>query len=129
MEGNSNYRCNLGKKGEDIACRLLESMGHTILARNWRSGHLEIDIISLDISGIHFVEVKTRRLSMQAPPEESVNRAKQRRIASAAGKFLKSGKGHPYGDYECSFDIIAVTFEGDKARTEWFPQAYIPMYL
>lgn len=129
MEGNSNYRCNLGKQGEDIACRLLEGMGHTILARNWRSGHLEIDIISLDSTGIHFVEVKTRRLNVQAPPEENVDRAKQRRIASAAGRFLKSGKGLPYGDHECSFDIVAVTFEGGKANTEWFPQAYIPMYL
>ncbi len=129
MEGNSNYRCNLGKQGEDIACRLLEGMGHTILARNWRSGHLEIDIISLDSTGIHFVEVKTRRLNVQAPPEENVDRAKQRRIASAAGRFLKSGKGLPYGDHECSFDIVAITFEGGKANTEWFPQAYIPMYL
>ena len=129
MEGNSNYRCNLGKQGEDIACRLLEGMGHTILARNWRSGHLEIDIISLDSTGIHFVEVKTRRLNVQAPPEENVDRAKQRRIASAAGRFLKSGKGLPYGDHECSFDIVAVTFEEGKANTEWFPQAYIPMYL
>ena len=129
MEGNSNYRCNLGQQGEDIACRLLEGMGHTILARNWRSGHLEIDIISLDSTGIHFVEVKTRRLNVQAPPEENVDRAKQRRIASAAGRFLKSGKGLPYGDHECSFDIVAVTFEGGKANTEWFPQAYIPMYL
>lgn len=129
MEGNSNYRCNLGKQGEDIACRLLEGMGHTILARNWRSGHLEIDIISIDSTGIHFVEVKTRRLNVQAPPEENVDRAKQRRIASAAGRFLKSGKGLPYGDHECSFDIVAVTFEGGKANTEWFPQAYIPMYL
>ena len=129
MEGNSNYRCNLGKQGEDIACRLLEGMGHTILARNWRSGHLEIDIISLDSTGIHFVEVKTRRLNVQAPPEENVDRAKQRRIASAAGRFLKSGKGLPYGDHECSFDIVAVTFEGGKANTEWFPQAYIPMYI
>ena len=129
MEGNSNYRCNLGKQGEDIACRLLEGMGHTILAQNWRSGHLEIDIISLDSTGIHFVEVKTRRLNVQAPPEENVDRAKQRRIASAAGRFLKSGKGLPYGDHECSFDIVAVTFEGGEAKTEWFPQAYIPMYL
>ena len=129
MEGNSNYRCNLGKQGEDIACKLLEGMGHTILARNWRSGHLEIDIISLDSTGIHFVEVKTRRLNVQAPPEENVDRAKQRRIATAAGRFLKSGKGLPYGDHECSFDIVAVTFEGGEAKTEWFPQAYIPMYL
>ena len=129
MESDSNYRRQLGKKGEDIACALLESMGHTILERNWRSGHLEIDIISLGTDGIHFVEVKTRRLSIQAPPQENVGRTKQARIVRAAGRYLKSGKGTPYGCLECTFDVVAVTLEGDQAKTEWIPQAYIPLYL
>ena len=64
MEGDSNYRRRLGQQGEDIACAFLEGLGHQILERNWRSGHLEIDIISLGADGIHFVEVKTRRLSI-----------------------------------------------------------------
>ena len=129
MESDGNYRRRLGKLGEDIACALLESMGHTILERNWRSGHLEIDVISLGADGIHFVEVKARRLSIQAPPQENVDRAKQARIVRAAGRYLKSGKGMPYGCRECLFDVVAVTFEGDQAKTEWFPQAYIPIYL
>ena len=117
MESKGNYRRDLGKKGEDIACRLLEEKGHTILERNWRSGHLEIDIISLDQDGIHFVEVKARQ------------RNKQQKIAKAAVRFLKTGKGIPYGNLECMFDVVAVTFEDGKAKTEWFPQAYIPIYL
>ena len=129
MEGDSYYRRNLGRKGEDIACRFLESKGHTILERNWRYGHLEIDIISFDAEGIHFVEVKTRRLSIQAPPQENVNHIKQARIAKAALKFLTTGKGLPFGNLECMFDVVAVTFDGEKPRTEWFPQAYIPIYL
>ena len=129
MENKGNYRRDLGRQGEDIACTLLESMGHTILERNWRSGHLEIDVISLGADGIHFVEVKARRLSIQAPPQENVDRAKQARIVRAAGRYLKSGKGMPYGCRECLFDVVAVTFEGDQAKTEWFPQAYIPIYL
>ena len=129
MEGDSNYRRRLGKQGEDIACALLENMGHTILERNWRSGHLEIDLISLGTDGIHFVEVKTRRLNIQAPPQENVDRTKQARIIRAAGKYLKSGKGTPYGCLECMFDVVAITFEGNEAKTEWFPQAYIPIYL
>lgn len=52
MEDRGNHRQSIGKQGEDIACNLLRSMGHTILERNWRSGHLEIDIISFDKDGI-----------------------------------------------------------------------------
>ena len=129
MEGNGNYRRDLGQRGENIACDMLERMGHTILERNWRSGHLEVDIISLDAVGIHFVEVKTRQRNIQAPPQENVNRAKQRKIAKAAVGFLKTAKGLPYGNLECMFDVMAVSFERGEAKTEWFPQAYIPIYL
>ena len=128
MEGGENYRQSLGKKGEEIACGFLESKGHTILERNFRSGHLEIDIISLNEEGMHFVEVKTRRKSIQAPPQENVGNLKQSRIAKAALRFLKTRKGLPYGSHECVFDVAAVTFDGDRARLEWFPQAYIPIY-
>lgn len=129
MEGSGNHRRDLGRLGEDIACEKLRDMGHAILERNWRSGHLEIDIISYDPDGIHFVEVKARRLSIQAPPQENVDRMKQRRITKAAASFLKTAKGLPYGNHECHFDIMAVTFEGDAFRLEWFPQAYIPLYV
>ena len=128
MESGKNYRSELGRKGEDIACNLLQSMGHLILERNWRSGHLEIDIISYSADGIHFVEVKTRRESIQAPPQESVDWKKQSRMVRAAQSFLKSGKGKPYGSHECMFDVVAVTFCGENHSTEWIPQAFIPMY-
>ena len=129
MESGSDHRRDIGKSGEDIACRMLEEMGHIILERNWRSGHLEIDIISFNPEGIHFVEVKARKSGIQAPPQDHVNLAKQRRTAKAAMNFLRSGKGIPYGNHECFFDVVAVTFEGGSFRTDWFPQAYIPAFL
>ena len=129
MESGGNYRQTLGRKGEEMVCDFLEGRGHTILERNYRSGHLEIDIISFDAEGIHFVEVKTRRLSIQAPPQDNVDRAKQRRIAKAALGYLKTKNGLPYGNHECHFDIAAITFKGDEWTVEWFPQAYIPLYI
>ena len=129
MEDNGNYKRELGRLGENIACRYLEDMGHTILARNWRSGHLEIDIVSLAKDGIHFVEVKTRRRNIQAAPQENVGPTKQSRITKAALSFLKSKKGLPYGNHECSFDVVAITLEKNGTKLEWIPQAYIPIYL
>lgn len=129
MESKDDNRRDLGRQGEDIACDLLKGMGHTILERNYRSGHLEIDIISIDADGIHFVEVKTRRSNIQAPPQYNVDRAKQSRITKAALGFLHSRKGLPLKDYECYFDVVAVTFTDSTFSTEWFPQAYIPIYV
>lgn len=129
MEDSGNHRRELGRLGEEIACGMLMEMGHVILERNWRSGHLEIDIISFDQEGIHFVEVKTRKFSIQAPPQDNVGRTKQRRTAKAAATFLRTEAGRPYGNHECMFDVVAVTFEGEAFRAEWFPQAYIPIYI
>ena len=129
MEDRDNYRQRLGCLGENAACSLLESMGHMILERNWRCGHLEIDIISVDHEGIHFVEVKARQKSVQAPPQENVDRRKQGRIVKAALGYLNTAKGLPRKDMECFFDVVAVTFEGDRPHVEWIPQAYIPIYV
>ena len=129
MENNGNHRQALGKKGEYLACLHLQSMGHTILERNWRSGHLEIDIISVDPEGIHFVEVKTRQKSIQAPPQENVDAGKQKKLVKAALRYLHSATKIPGRDPECIFDIVAITFEGENANVEWIPQAFIPLYI
>ena len=129
MDNSGNHRQTLGRRGEDITCEFLEGKGHTILERNWRSGHLEIDIISIDQQGIHFVEVKTRQKSIQAPPQENVDRTKQRRITKAALRYLNSSGNLPGKDLECIFDVIAVTFEGETFNVEWIPQAFIPLYI
>ena len=36
----------LGQIGEEEACRFLIRKGYTLLERNWRVGHLELDIIA-----------------------------------------------------------------------------------
>lgn len=134
---NSNGRKETGKKGEETACKFLMDNGHTILERNWRTGHLEIDIISYDEYGIHFVEVKTRRPPLQAEPQDSVTAAKQKRIASAARKYLASasGKGSVgavqknISDCECMFDVIAVVIEDGNTRINYYPDAYYPVFF
>ena len=129
MENKGNYRQTIGRLGEDMVCRYLEGLGHRILERNWRSGHLEIDIITVDPEGIHFVEVKARRKNIQAPPQENVGRTKQKRITAAALRYLNSQNGFVHKDLECFFDVAAVTFEGEAADIEWIPNAYIPLYI
>lgn len=122
-----NKKEGLGRRGEDLVCKYLIDNGHTILERNWRSGHLEIDIISLDKVGIHFVEVKSRVAPLQAAPEENVDRVKQRRVTKAAGRYL----GHYFADEEIEalLDVAAVTFDGSKVYLDYFEGAYTPTYL
>ena len=52
-----------GFAGEDMAAKLLQEKGYKILARNWRCGHLEVDIIAETDDYLVIVEVKTRKRS------------------------------------------------------------------
>ena len=62
----------LGQKGEQAAVKYLESKGHHVIERNWRSRGYEIDIISLDDEFIVFVEVKTRASTAWGNPEDFI---------------------------------------------------------
>ena len=64
-----------------MACDFLQSQGHQILDRNWRSGHLELDIISEAPDGVHFVEVKARTAPVTTSVSDQVNKVKQKRIS------------------------------------------------
>ena len=124
-----NGKGKLGKAGEEEVCKWLISKGHTILERNWRAGKQEIDIISLDRDGIHFVEVKSRTAPVQGEPEEAVNPAKQRNIVKSARRFMTL-KGNELSDnLEIWFDIAAVTFDGGDVRLNYFPGAFVPIYV
>lgn len=116
----------VGRGGEDLSCRYLVENGHVILDRNWRAGHLEIDIVSMDRDGIHFVEVKSRTLPMEAEPQDSVTPAKQKKLYEAARRYLAGRRRMLSGDRECHFDIIAVVFDRDRADLRFFPDAFIP---
>ncbi|MBR3440897.1 MAG: YraN family protein [Bacteroidales bacterium] len=123
-------RMLLGRRGEDVACEFLEELGHQIVRRNYRSGHLEIDIISTDGNGVHFVEVKSRVAPVAAAPEENVTPLKQKKIANAALRYLNNSKDLGItGGMDVSFDIVAVTFDGGETNVDWFPNAFIPIYL
>ena len=67
---------SLGKYGEQLAADFLANRGFSILHKNWRHGHREIDIIAVKDKTLHFIEVKTRRNTNFGYPEEGVNRKK-----------------------------------------------------
>lgn len=122
-----NSRQTTGKFGEDMAADYLEGRGFSILARNWRSGHYELDIVALDGDGIHFVEVRTR-INPEILPQETVNSPKQRKVIEAAKRFLKDEAYRKFSDFEAFFDIVGVTVASDGTELEYIPQAFIPMY-
>jgi len=97
----------LGKNGELLAARFLEAKGYTIICRNWRHAHYEIDIIATKGKKLHFIEVKTRSTSFYGHPEESVTKKKFRFLQNAADEYLFLNPGHKWIQY----DIVSITFQ------------------
>lgn len=119
----------IGSRGEEEASLFLEGEGHRIISRNWRAGHLEVDIISLKDKTLHFVEVKTRSGNASVAPETKVDEEKRRHIVKAANAFLNSRvRARLPADLEVQFDVLTVVFERPAPRITYYPHAFLPIY-
>ena len=96
---------DLGKQGEQFAEDYLRQRNYTILQRNWRHSHYEIDIIALKNEVLHFVEVKLRSSKNYGLPEEHVSKKKFKFLTQAADEFLFLHPEHKH----VQFDILAIT--------------------
>jgi putative endonuclease len=100
-----------GNKGELIAEAYLIEKKFSIIAKNWRYKHLEIDIIASINKRLHFVEVKTRTNAKFGLPEESISQAKMNHLKRAAEAYLYK---HPEW-LKIQFDVIAITLKKGEA--------------
>ena len=112
----------LGQTGENTAAAYLESKGYRLLHRNWRSGKKELDIVAQKDEELIVVEVKTRRDTDFALPQDAVNDKKIRRIVAAADCYIKR-----FGiDLPVRFDIVTVVGQKAPFRIEHIKEAFLP---
>jgi putative endonuclease len=88
-----------------MACRFLEGLGFTILARNFRCRAGEVDIVARDGEATVFVEVKERSSSGHGAGYEAVTRSKRRRIVRAAVLFAAS---RGLSEAPLRFDVVSI---------------------
>jgi putative endonuclease len=96
---------DIGNYGEALACTYVESLGYTVIFRNFSSKFGEIDIIAKKSDILTFIEVKTRYDCSVINPKEYVTIYKQNKIRLTANFFLLT-----HNEYElfCRFDVIEV---------------------
>ncbi len=112
----------IGAAGEKAAELWLADGGFEIVARNWRSGRYELDIVARRGDAIHFVEVKSRDAEGLTSPEEAMTQAKQRAFRTAVQAWLAANPT----DLEPQMDLIAVDTTPDgKPSVRYIPQAVI----
>jgi putative endonuclease len=113
-----------GREGEDIALKFLLGKGLRVLERNWRCGHLELDIIMEDDNMLHVVEVRSRVYPAMIEPVETVDAVKQKKVIAAANGFVKRN----HIKKEVVFDVVSVVFMPQGHTVEYFPNAFAPVW-
>ncbi|MFB1002717.1 MAG: YraN family protein [Bacteroidia bacterium] len=118
----SQHKQQLGKEGEEIATAHLISKGYKILARNYRSGRAEIDIIASIEDWIVIVEVKTRETDKYGNPEESIGTGKVNMLAQGAEDFLLDRDLHN----NVRYDVISIIKNQYKTEVHHLVDAFWP---
>lgn len=93
-----------GLEAEEKAARFLETLGYSVLERNFRARTGEIDIVARDGETLVFVEVRSRRSGDFGSPAETVTAAKRRKIIKTALAYAQAR----LLDCPMRFDVIAM---------------------
>ena len=80
---------DFGHWGEEVAADYLRRQGYTILHRNYRVGHRDLDLVALRDDVLVFVEVKTRRENALVDAELAVDGRKIQSVSIAANSYIK----------------------------------------
>jgi len=115
----------LGRWGEARAARFLERRGWRVLARNYRFGRREVDLVVRRENVVAFVEVKTRAGRGFGFPQEAITALKRREIEAVATHYLASMGLH---GVSVRFDALAIEVDRELrvARVEHVPDAWRP---
>jgi putative endonuclease len=107
----------LGRRGEDLAHRLLRRHGLIIVARNYRleSGAAEADLIAWEGEELVFVEVKTRRSAEYGPPDRAVGERKRAHLRRVAREYARI-TSTPWD--RVRFDLISVVLS-EPPELDW----------
>ena len=114
-------RRRLGAEGEARAADHLRRRGYRILARNLRSGGVELDLVATKGGLVVFAEVKTRRSSRHGGAELAVDGRKQARLVRGARAWLREQAGPVR---RVRFDVLACELEGGAWRIRHLEGAF-----
>ena len=106
-----------GARAEDLCAEVLRRAGLTLVERNWRCRHGEIDLIAEEGETLVFAEVRMRSGPAFGGAAESVTAAKRAKLLAAARLYLIR---RPQAAYR--FDVFLV--DGPVSHVEWIRDAF-----
>jgi len=114
-------RLDLGKEGEDLALRKLESIGYRCIERNYRCALGEVDLVARDGETLVFVEIKMRKGKSLDYAKEAVHARKQRQISKVALAYMKRNGCE---EAKARFDVVVIQQKGLDQHIEVIRNAF-----
>lgn len=112
----------LGHWGENLACDLLIAKGYSIVDRNVRIAHVEVDILAMISNRVAVVEVKTRQ-DEDFDPAFAMTADKVRRLARAGAAYVCMNQL----PHEIQIDLITVVGSPESGHViTHYPDHYLP---
>lgn len=118
-----NTKSEIGKLGEDLACKYLLNNSFTIIERNFRKPWGELDIIAKSPDKtLVFIEVKTMRQFGNAAilPEENLTAAKLRKLKRTASLYAGFNPELINDQNGWRIDLLAITINGQNCDIKHF---------
>lgn len=99
-----------GREGESLAADYLtREKKFQVIARNWRSGREEIDLLAWDGPVLVMIEVKTRSKESLIPARTAISPTKRSALRRAFYAYLKTLAVRPRA---VRFDVVEVYLQG-----------------
>ena len=114
-------RLALGKEGEDLALKKVESLGYRCIARNYRCTLGELDLVARDGETLVFIEIKTRKGKSLDYAKEAVHARKQRQMSKVALAYMKKNRCE---DIKARFDVVVIHQKGVDREIEVIRNAF-----
>jgi putative endonuclease len=126
--GGSLRKNSLGKAGEAVARKYLESKGYQIVQANYRKRFGEVDIIARKDNLFIFCEVKTRK-NDAAAAGEYYNDKQQKRLVKISEVYIAENEELLPADYDLRYDLILIGNSGGGPLTvrEHIADAFHPV--
>ncbi len=105
-----------GRWAEQQARKFLRRQGLTLVDKNYRCRHGEIDLIMRDGSQLVFIEVRYRKNEAYGGPLASVDHKKRAHLIATASHYLQSKKTPG----SARFDVVGITGEN---QIDWVKNA------
>jgi len=111
-----------GRLGEKLAQDFLKKQGFSIIDTNYRCAEGEIDIIAFQDDCLVFIEVRAKSSPVFCSPEESVTRAKKRRLIATARHYRQS-HDHLPASWRIDFVAVELNHKAKPMRIELIENA------